>query len=317
MTNLNAVNTCPIWGSYPACGHFADNRKVFVTQSRRVGVRYAITREAELRIGDGVDESCKARLTTMLIDQHERGVEWPEVTASLIDRAINKPPLAAYERADRLLRYIGKQAGELGTKTNITRDTLEARAWSESTKWDELFYLIKYLEQMNWIQIYGGAGAALTVDGHSRIAVQRINTDSSQAFVAMWFDDAMTSAYNDGFEPAIRDAGYQPFMINQKEHVNKIEDEIIAEIRRSRFLVADFTHDDDGARGSVYYEAGFAEGLRLPIFFTCREDYMKELHFDISHFNCIVWSTPAELREKLKNRILHILGPGPGVDTSP
>ena len=33
----------------------------------------------------------------------------------------------------------------------------------------------------------------------------------------------------------------EPVRIDQKERLNKIDDEIIAEIRRSRFLVADFT----------------------------------------------------------------------------
>lgn len=46
-------------------------------------------------------------------------------------------------------------------------------------------------------------------------------------------------------------------MIGSKEHSNKIDDEIIGEIRRSAFIVADFT----GHRGGVYFEAGFAMGL--------------------------------------------------------
>ena len=41
------------------------------------------------------------------------------------------------------------------------------------------------------------------------------------------------------------------------------DDEIIAEIRRSRFLVADFTHGED-REGVVYFEAGFALGLAIP-----------------------------------------------------
>jgi hypothetical protein len=57
-------------------------------------------------------------------------------------------------------------------------------------------------------------------------------------------------------QKGISDAGFEPLRINMKEHVNKICDEIIAEIRRSRFVVADYT----GQRGGVYYEAG----LRRP-----------------------------------------------------
>lgn len=132
----------------------------------------------------------------------------------------------------------------------------------------------------------------------------------------MWFDDTMASTYADGIEPSVRAAGYEPLRIDRKHHINKIEDEIIAEIRRSKFLVADFTHGEDGARGSVYYEAGFAHGLNIPVFLTCRKDFIKTLHFDISHYVHIAWSDPADLGEQLKNRILAILGAGPGLSAN-
>ncbi len=68
---------------------------------------------------------------------------------------------------------------------------------------------------------------------------KRLN--SEQAFVAMWFDDSVKEAYEAGIECAIRDSGYRPLRIDKKQHNNKIDDEIIAEIRRSRFIVCDFT----------------------------------------------------------------------------
>jgi hypothetical protein len=81
----------------------------------------------------------------------------------------------------------------------------------------------------------------------------------------------------------------------------------MASISGSRFVVADFT----GSRGGVYYEAGFADGLDLPVIFMCREG--DELHFDIRQYNCIFWKTDglADARERLKNRILATLGQGP------
>ena len=127
----------------------------------------------------------------------------------------------------------------------------------------------------------------------------------------MWFADGMVEAYGKGIEPGIREAGFNPLRIDQKDHANRIEDEIIAEIRRSRFLVADFTQGEDGARGGVYYEAGFAHGLGLPVIFTCHQHSLDTLHFDTSHYNHIVWSEPDELREKLANRIRAVIGQGP------
>ncbi len=58
----------------------------------------------------------------------------------------------------------------------------------------------------------------------------------------------MNAVWKDGLEKGISAAGYKPLRIDTKEHANKICDEIISEIRRSRFLVADYT----GHRGGVY-----------------------------------------------------------------
>lgn len=126
-------------------------------------------------------------------------------------------------------------------------------------------------------------------------------------FCAMWFSDEVKPLWVDVIEPAIRAAGYEPLRIDSKEHNGKIDDQIMASIRGSRFVVADFT----GSRGGVYYEAGFAHGLDLPVIFMCREG--DELHFDIRQYNCIFWKTDAleDAQSRLKNRILATLGQGP------
>jgi hypothetical protein len=87
----------------------------------------------------------------------------------------------------------------------------------------------------------------------------------------------------------------------------KIDDEIIAEIRRSAFLVADFT----GHRQNVYFETGFAIGLARQVVWTCRKDEIKDLHFDIRQYNCIDWKNEAELARRLQYRIEAMFGRGP------
>ena len=56
----------------------------------------------------------------------------------------------------------------------------------------------------------------------------------------MWFTDEMIPVYDNGIRQDICDAGFEPMLIRNKEHINKIDDEIIAEIRRSAFMVTDF-----------------------------------------------------------------------------
>ena len=80
---------------------------------------------------------------------------------------------------------------------------------------------------------------------------------------------------------------------------DKKDDEIFAEIRRSRFLVADMTQGNDVARGGVYFEAGFAQGLGLSVLYACRKDRTRHLAFDTRQFYHIVWDMPDELRKQL------------------
>ena len=192
----------------------------------------------------------------------------------------------------------------------------EMLAWSESAKVEELTYLLDYLESESCLEnISTGLthlSYRLTVPGHIHLAeIDHAGADSSKAFVAMWFDESMDKVWEEGLRPAISDAGYEAVRIDRKEHLNKIDDEIIAEIRRARFLVVDFTQDETGARGGVYYEAGFAHGLNIPVVFTCRKDTLGEVHFDTRQYPHIVWGTPEELRDGLTKRISAVLGDGP------
>jgi nucleoside 2-deoxyribosyltransferase len=123
----------------------------------------------------------------------------------------------------------------------------------------------------------------------------------------------MTDLYVEGLSKAIDGAGYDPARVDRIHNDAKIDDQIIAEIRRSAFVVADFT----GHRGGVYYEAGFAHGLGKRVIFTCRKDALKDLHFDVRQYATIVWETPADVIAPLRNRILALFGAGPKGSTGP
>lgn len=134
------------------------------------------------------------------------------------------------------------------------------------------------------------------------------NSLSAIAFIAMWFDKSVDQAHS-AIEIGIRDSGYEALRSDRKQHNNKIDDEIIAGIRRSKFLVADFT----GHRGGVYFEAGLATGLGLPVIWLCRKDELEKTHFDTRQYNFIVWEPDKldELSTALKNRIEATIGRGP------
>lgn len=133
------------------------------------------------------------------------------------------------------------------------------------------------------------------------------STSSTKGFVAMSFHVDLNKVYSNGFQLALVNSGYEPTRMDKVEHINRIDDEIINQINTSKFVVADFT----GHRSGVYFEAGYAMGIGLPIFWTCRKDEMSGLHFDIRQFNCIDWDTTEDLAQRLQSRIESILGRGP------
>ena len=317
MRNQNGG--CPIWGpDFPAKSDDSPLRGIIdVYDSPRAGGPYQITYRAVDSL-DRASSNLRARLTTWPVDQRIQGGGQPHISLTVVDRVKANGSLPAHERAYRLLRLLARQIGTVGQSFDlfpygISKDSnlLAAYAWSESTEWHEITYLFEYLLEEGFLQGRIGPDSifdcTVTVNGYRHIGRQVASVDSAQAFIAMWFNDSTDNVYEDGIKAGVKDAGFNPRRIDRKDHINKIEDEIIAEIRRSRFLVADFTHGEDGARGGVYYEAGFAHGLGLPVIFTCHQDSLETLHFDTSHYNHIVWTEPEELRQKLKNRILAVI----------
>ena len=208
------ITTCPIWGDqWEANGYYLEQDKMLqVYNSPRTGGGYRIPEPYRNAFVKQLTDAEKARLTTWLIDQRRQGDEQPLVTQEALNYAKNKSSLQVHERADRLLRFIAEQSAIVGTRVGILDDTDEVYAWSESIKWDEVVYFLYYLKRMNWLEgpslSNGGFLGVVTVDGYNRIAEQPVNTESVQAFVAMWFDGQMDAAYEQGIRPAIEEAGY-------------------------------------------------------------------------------------------------------------
>lgn len=156
----------------------------------------------------------------------------------------------------------------------------------------------------------GGKGLRITPTGWRQIeSLDAPAADSQTAFVAMWFHDLTSRLWSEAIRPGVYAAGYEPLRIDQVEHVNRIDDEILAGIRRSKFIVADFT----GNRGGVYFEAGFGLGMGRRVVWCVRHDRLKKVHFDNRQYNFLSWdpkSLPA-FRDRLQFRIEALFGKGP------
>ena len=320
---------CPIWGT-PAEEKPNDGRDGILVNSPRAGGLYLISRTA-IEVIANCDDATKARLTSELVKQRRLGNQCPTVTSTTISDTKLSRGMSINERVDSALLYLESKSEHLGTAIphseffqvhdSVNVNELEVSyfdllAHSECVGNSDLAFLLNYLAETELVSYTfinpPVRSCTLTVKGYARLeALKHVPAVSSRAFVAMWFDDSMAEAWEQGIKPAIVEAGYEPVRIDRVEHINKIDDEIIAEIRKARFVVADFTQGGKGARGGVYYEAGFARGLGIPVISTCQKKAIGKVHFDTRQYNHILWEGVDDLRDQLLKRIEAKIGQGP------
>ncbi len=123
---------------------------------------------------------------------------------------------------------------------------------------------------------------------------------SNKCFVAMAFQDE-TKPIREAIRSALLSTGFEPIFIDEK-HISSektINDEIISNLKKCKFCVADFSHHKNG----VYFESGFALGQGKPVIYTCEKEEFKNAHFDIKPLQHIIYSSPEELKFLLISKI--------------
>lgn len=252
-------------------------------------------------------------------------------------------PLEPLEKMDNALLNIERASSYVGETISINYG--HDYPYYHCLQAGELRPILRLLNQEGFINVPDRtnphSNLSLSAKGYEKLRdIKRRGKDSRQCFVAMWFTPDMNVVYEEAIKPAIEykeegetEPRFRAIKIDNVEHINDINDEIIAAIRRSRFIVCDLT----GYRGGVYFEAGFANGLGLNVIYTCRKDWLKPdvlrgkennqievlydsagreivikkegIHFDLEHINRIEWEEGKldEFKDKLITRIKAVI----------
>lgn len=263
---------------------------------------FAIEELCALGLGESLKEN-RYRLVAAARAASDAGRPLTITDAKLADIMASVPrDRTLLEHVDRFVLLMAERSGNYGAHPTfhpgvdypllIARDAYEAQFFADAA------IHLGYAD----VPMAMGSPPTLTVAGWQRAdELRQLQPDSRQAFVAMWFDAELDAPWEAGFKPGIEDSRYfAALRIDRLSHNGKIDDRIVAEIRRSGLVVADFT----GNRGGVYFEAGLAQGLGIPVIWTCRQDGIDALHFDTRQFNHILWEHPSDLRAKLNDRIV-------------
>lgn len=298
---------CGACGAYAVSGQWRAGRMVdHLEEPDRVRLRAVVRRDTDEH------GRCREVITT-------KG--WRQVMAR------HDGPTDALTQMERLLVLLAERAPFYGAVSAIdSTAAMAVRAYlPRMPKGDVFNSVLSTVGTEGYITHVGGLPKLTHKGWTAAQSARKTMRSGNQAFVAMWFHGDMDALFDQAFDPALRACGYAPFRVDREQHNNKIDDEIIANIRKSRLFVGDLS----GMRPNVFYEAGFAHGLGVPVLLTCNESYagafvhaspdcsgdvplaekkpwfkqVADSAFDIRQYLILPWATPAELAVKLENRI--------------
>ena len=333
------TKTCPIWKTEATFEPTSGDRSNI--DSWRAGGRFSLTGSAETTLrGWGDDKSdARAALSQAILDANINGTTLYLSTKEIQDGSSLLRKRSYAECLNLLLKSVVNLFPELGAdffthglnNPEYSRDFGIALGWQEidfDKRWRGI--LMTYLKHAadEGLVEFADRSCRLTLLGHefvSNLGLQSTSQDS--IFVAMWFGDTLVNDYfRNAVKPAIEAAGYRCVRIDETHHNERIDEQILAEIRKSRAVIVDMTcglaapHEWSASeivgapRGGVYFEAGYAAGLNIPIIWTVERDRAEHenvVHFDVRQYNQYRWDCDHEENLKfLQARIEATLGKG-------
>ena len=290
------LDQCPICNSQlPAYEWAASDIQPFDCP---VCGKYRITHQAAIKGFQGILEN-RHNYSGAIRELFEKGAAvLVDDYESLLDSvAVPDGPL---ERIDKILLHVHRHMDSDDAWVKL--DSVADRSVAYAKSYAQLNYLRMQARDLGYLESQKNdpSECRLTMEGWKRVGeLMKSEVRTSQAFVAMSFDPALHSIYVDGIKPALSVTGYTPLRLDESQYNEKIDDRIIADIRKSGLVIADFTQH----KGGVYFEAGFALGLGIPVIWICRNTDIDSTHFDTRQYNHIVWEDAQDLKEKLVARI--------------
>lgn len=212
------------------------------------------------------------------------------------------------EQVENLIYYLGCQQKSAGDRIELLY--LKVLFQLGAIESHDVMFLIRGLVEEDVIVGSLGSQSAtivLTIKGWDRFAQLTKGVEASnQGFMAMPFGyEDLTRIFYEHWKPAAAQTGLPLERLDDNPRAGSISHRMQVEIRRSRYLVAELTHNNPGA----YWEAGFAEGLGKPVIYLCEKSFFDDphngVHFDVSQKQGVIWEADKldEAKEQLKGII--------------
>ena len=126
-----------------------------------------------------------------------------------------------------------------------------------------------------------------------------LDVQKGYAFIAMPIDsgDPQLEDVLDSIKEAAQRCGIHAERVDEPQSNERITDRILESIRKAEYVIVDLT----GSRPNVFYEAGYAQGLKKTPIYIARDG--TKLEFDLKDYPIIFFRSMKELKDGLERRL--------------
>jgi hypothetical protein len=296
------IGKCPICSRLDAESQFIINQANPYDSKTYYRCPRCLEFVIENKLIDGPQDPAGTKLIPYLssyVRRNQSSVQ-PEITrTNWKESALAEKSVTVPQKLERLLQFIADRTSVPGELVHIDRD-IDAPLFNALTE-NEVNYLLSCLQDGQLVELSGSVDAKMKVKGWQQL-ISPLDGGGipGRCFIAMSFNPKLRDIWELAIKPAVEACGFVAIRIDKKAHNKDINEEILAEVKKSQFVIADFTEHKAG----VYFEAGFARGLGREVIWSCRKSDFEDAHFDTNHYSHIVWEDIPDFRKQLIDRIL-------------
>jgi len=244
----------------------------------------------------------KKRDQLHLISAHIRELtdcdEKVALTAADLDSIANSPkiPVTIEDKGNRLLQFLYRHSNE-PKEPVVIQPLSKSFNLTYSPNLQEFVYIIDKLIS-DQLLIREGMTFKLTEKGWTEAVATAGGKKLKPCFILIPDEEAARAEWLDSIMPKIEQCGYLPHLLTHAITENR-DSNLLELASDSKLIIADLT----GQSPEVYFAAGYALGLNIPILWTVNNRDADKLSVQIKDIRPIVWDTAEELAVILQQRL--------------
>jgi hypothetical protein len=208
----------------------------------------------------------------------------------------SKIPVTIDDKGNRLLQYLYRHSEAPGDLV-VIQPLSSSYNLTYSPNLQELVYIIDKLINEQFI-IREGMTFKLTDEGWNEAAASAGGKRLKPCIILLSDGEELHTEWLEKLLPKIEQFGYLPRLLRHSKMHNH-EPYALELIEESKLIIADLT----GQSPEVYFTAGYALGLKIPVIWTVNSGDANNLFVQVKNIRPIVWDTAEELTVLLQQRL--------------